>query len=318
MRLGIILNSPGAGARRRREPRTPAAGLVAVLAALSLVGSACTTPGRASDGRLQVVTSFYPLAEAAERVGGDQVDVTNLTPPGVEAHDFELTPKDVEAIATADLVVYLGGGFQPSVEDALDEAEGKVIDVLHGLPTLSVGGPGSTLDPHVWLDPELYVRIVETVERALADLDPKHAEAYAANAADFESTLADLDDEFSQGLATCDRRLIVTGHEAFGYLAARYGLEQQPITGLSPEAEPDAKRLAELRDLVEREGVTTIFTETLVSPEVAQTLASEAGVKTAVLNPLEGLTEDQLAAGEDYVSVMRRNLATLEVALGCG
>ncbi len=291
--------------------------LAASALALALLATACTAPGRASDGQLQVVAGFYPLAEAAERVGGGRVDVTDLTPPGVEAHDFELTPRNVEAIATADLVLYVGGGFQPAVEDALFETQGEVVNVLDGLPTISATEGGTEPDPHVWLDPELYARIVGGIERALSDLDPRHAAAYAKNAAAFESTLADLDREFSQGLATCDRRLIVTTHDAFGYLAARYGLEQRAITGLSPEAEPDAKRLAQLRDLVEREGVTTIFTETLVPPEVAQTLASEAGVKTAVLNPLEGLTEDQLAAGEDYASLMRRNLATLEVALGC-
>jgi zinc transport system substrate-binding protein len=263
-----------------------------------------------------VVASFYPVAEAAVRVGGGRVDVTNLTPPGVEAHDLELAPDDVEAIVTADVVLYLGGGFQPGLEEALGDAEGTVIDVLDGLPT-EWAPETDVVDPHVWLDPELYSGIVDTVERALASAEPQGADGFALNATAFEDDLARLDAEFADGLATCERRVIVTAHEAFGYLARAYGLSQEAITGLSPEAEPDARRLAQLKVFVEQRGITTIFTEAQVSPEVAETLASEAGVTTAVLNPLESLTEAQTDAGEDYGSVMRENLEALRGALGC-
>jgi zinc transport system substrate-binding protein len=271
-----------------------------VVASLATTLVGCTRQGdRAADGKVSVVASFYPLAEAAQRVGGDQVAVTNLTPPGVEAHDLELRPQDVEAIATADVVLYLGGGFQPAVEDALGDAAGM------------------SVDPHVWLDPVLYEGIVRTVERALIDVDPAGASTFRRNADGYLSELGGLDEAFKAGLADCERNVIVTSHAAFGYLAGRYGLTQEAITGLSPEAEPDAQRLAQLEAFVQREGVTTIFTEDQVSPAVAETLAGEAGVTTAVLHPLESLTADQEAAGADYGSLMRENLSALRSALGC-
>jgi zinc transport system substrate-binding protein len=283
---------------------------------------ACPSPSSANTGgKVEVVASFYPLAEAAERVGGDRVAVTNLTAPGVEPHDLELTPGQIESISSAQLVLYLGGGFQPAVEDALNDAAGKTLDVSSGLRTLAVP-PGEseaslTADPHVWLDPELFSQVVRKVEGALAEADPPHAGAFGKNARAYEEQLSALNADYRAGLSSCDRNVIVTSHAAFGYLSRRYGLVQEPIAGLSPEAEPNPQHLADLKAMVERDGVTTIFAEDLVSPKVAQTLASETGVTTAVLNPLESLTPSELDAGENYVSVMRQNLSLLRKALGC-
>lgn len=271
-------------------------------------------PGTDGGGRLVVVASVYPLAEAAERVGGDPVLVRDLTPPGVEPHDLELAPDDLAAIVSADLVIYVGSGFQPAVEDAVSQAEGRRIDVLSVVPTLRADG---VIDPHVWLDPMRFALVVEAIAGVLGEMDPGHADAYRANAAAYRTELEALDAAYREGLAACSSRILVVSHAAFGYLAQAYGLTQVAISGVSPESEPDPSRLAELRALVETEGVTTIFTEELVSPAVARTLAEEAGVHTAVLSPLEGLTPQELDAGRDYVSVMRRNLRTLEVALGC-
>ncbi|MGA9160486.1 MAG: metal ABC transporter substrate-binding protein [Actinomycetota bacterium] len=292
------------------------------LAAAAMLLSGCGSSGAAEGNRVAVVASFYPLAEAASRVGGDLVSVENLTPPGVEPHDLELAPDDIEAIATADVVLYLGGGFQPAVEDAVPQAEDAVaVDALatidtHAAPA-SEAERGLTLDPHVWLDPARFEQIVRAVSGALVEADPANEAAYDANARTYVTELAKLDDEFRGGLSDCQRTTIVTSHEAFGYLADAYGLTQVAISGLSPEAEPDPRRLAELRDLVEREGITTIFAEELVSPKVAETLADEAGVTVAVLNPIESLTDAQVEAGEDYLSIMRQNLETLRKALGC-
>jgi zinc transport system substrate-binding protein len=288
---------------------------------LVLVG-ACA-PGRAADnsGRLTVVAGFYPLAYAAERVGGGLVDVHNLTPPGVEPHDLELTPNEIAEIDQAEVVLYLGRGFAPSVEDAVPDAQGVTVDLLEGMPVrqgVPEGeGQGPAVDPHVWLDPVLYRRVVDRTERALARARPRDSTTFKKGAGRFDRALARLDREYRRGLTGCARHVIVTSHAAFGYLADRYGLVQEPISGLSPDAEPDPARLADLAALVRREGVTTIFTEELVSPKVADTLAREVGVATKVLNPLEGLTTEEAAAGEDYVSVMRANLKTLEQALGC-
>ena len=286
---------------------------------LALAAGACTSGGKGDNGKLQVVAGFYPLAEAAERVGGDLVDVENLTPPGVEPHDLELTPGEIADIQEADVILYLGHGFAPAVEDAIPDAQGDTVDLLQGMPVghaVPVEGE-AVVDPHVWLDPILYIRAVRRVERAFAKAWPANASKFETNASAFEADLHQLDHEYREGLSGCERHVIVTAHAAFRYLAARYGLRQESIAGLAPDAEPAPDRLAELADLVEREGVPTVFTEELVSPKVAETLASEAGVKTAVLDPLEGLTSDEASAGEDYLSVMRDNLRALRTALGC-
>jgi zinc transport system substrate-binding protein len=300
----------------------------AVLAAVS-VGAASCGSSAAEDADVPVVVAgFYPLAEAAERVGGELVAVVNLTPPGVEPHDLELAPDDLESLVTADLVLFAGAGFQPAVEDALGDAEGVVLDVLGGVDTLPPPEDGgedrddheegeSSADPHVWLDPSRYAVLVEDVAGALAETVPGAAESFRSRAEAFVAELETLDAEFASGLERCDSRTLLVNHAAFGYLASAYDLRQESISGVSPEAEPGPGRLAELLRLIEREGVTTIFTEELASPEVAVTLAADAGIDTALLNPLEGLTQDQLDAGEGYLSVMRDNLETLRAGLGC-
>lgn len=322
--------------------RSPAVAVVALL----LSGAAC---GGDSEGgneprasaTVEVVASFYPLAEAAARLGGDRVEVRNLTPAGTEPHDLELTPDQVDDLEDADLILYLGQGFQPAVAAIAGRRETGAVDLLEeiglrrgaadALDAEEHGGDSaerdaedehdddaeSGLDPHFWLDPQRMVQAVDVVEAELAALSPDDAATFAENAARYTDELVDLDRAFETGLAQCERDEIVTSHAAFFYLADRYGLTQTPIAGLSPEVEPDASRIADLSDRIEAEGITTVFYETLVSPEVAETLADEAGVATAVLNPLEGLSERRLEAGDDYTSVMRENLDSLTEALGC-
>jgi zinc transport system substrate-binding protein len=289
--------------------------------ALLVAGATACSGSPTTAGRLRVVASFYPLAEAAQRVGGDAVTVTNLTAPGVEPHDLELTPSQLAAVSDADVVLYLGGGFQPAVEDALADASGRTVDVSSDLRTLPVpageSDPSLTADPHVWLDPLLYRGIVETVDRTFIEASPSEEPMFDANAAGFDHELAGLDADYRSGLARCARDEIVTSHAAFGYLAARYRLRQEAIAGLTPDAEPTPQRLADLKALVEGDGVTTIFTEELLPPDVAETIAAATGTATAVLNPLESLTPSELSAGADYDSVMRENLRELRDALGC-
>jgi zinc transport system substrate-binding protein len=275
----------------------------------AIAATVLPVPAAAAVARKQVVASFYPLAYAAERVGGNRVDVANLTPAGAEPHDLELTPKQVDQLLDADLVLDLGRNFQPAVEKASASRDGPTLKLLDKLP--------ATTDPHVWLDPVLMREIVTRVQRSLTKVDPAGRATYRKNAAEFRADLTALDTRYREGLAACARTLIVTSHEAFGHLARRYGLRQEGVAGLSPDAEPDAKRLAELTDLVRREHVTTVFTEALVSPRIAETLAREAGVSTATLDPLEGLTSSEQAKGATYVTVMDRNLKKLRAALGC-
>jgi zinc transport system substrate-binding protein len=280
--------------------------LVMLILALVL-GTGCS--GDEPDQRPTVVASFYPLAWAAEQIGGDSIDVVNLTPPGAEPHDVELTPKDVEKIQNADLVLYLGSGFQPALERAVEGRSGPSLDLLARQKLLAgAGEEQGAHDPHVWLDPSRFAAMV-----ALIGVQLQREPAAARLAAKLRA----LDSELAAGLAHCRRHEIVTSHAAFGYLAKRYGLKQLALTGLSPEAEPSPRDLEALVDEVKQTGATTVFFETLVSSKLADTVAREAGAKTAVLDPLEGLTEDEAAAGEDYFSVMRADLATLRAALQC-
>jgi len=293
-----------------RRSTLVAALLIGVLAFLA-VGCGGTASAEKRPGPKTVVAAFYPLAWIAQQVGGPTVHVVDLTPSGAEPHDLELTPKDVAEILDADLVLYLGHGFQPSVEKAVASRHGPSLDLLAG-QELRLGpaeeGSGEAIDPHVWLDPTRLAAMVTAVGRRLG----------RERAADALGTpLHMLDGQMRRGLSSCRRHEIVTSHAAFGYLAERYGLRQLALTGLSPEVEPGPKDLERVIRDVERSGATTVFFETLVSPRLAETIARESGAKTATLDPLEGLAPDEAAAGESYLSIMRTSLRTLRQALGC-
>lgn len=281
--------------------------IVLIIVCVAGLGTGCGANGTAS-GKKTVVAAFYPLAYAAERLAGSRYAVDNLTPPGAEPHDLELTAKAVGRIESADVVLYVGHGFQPAVSNAVDQSGGEAVDVLQGLPLRSAQGQegGLTADPHVWLDPVLFGQIVKRIGAALR-----------ASPTPLVRDLRQLDREYRQGLRNCARKDIVTSHAAFGYLAQRYGLRQVAITGLSPEAEPAPQQLANVVRLVRRSHATTVFFERLVSPRLADTVAREVGAKTAVLDPIEGLTPDEQKQGATYLTLMRRNLAALRKALAC-
>lgn len=294
-------------------------------------GSGAAEDGNGTADTVGVQAAFYPLAFVAERVGGDRATVDNLTSPGVEPHDLEVTARQVGALVDSDLVIYLEG-FQPALDDAIEQnAAEQALEVTDVAP-LAVpeaadehtedeahaedDGHGHDLagDPHLWLDPTRLLPLADAIADRLADIDPGGASGYSRRAAELADELTALDEQFQDGLADCERDTIVTSHAAFGYLAERYDLEQVPISGLSPEAEPTAGRIAEVQDVVRDRGVTTIFYETLVSPKIAETMADDLGVQTAVLDPLEGLADPESG---DYFSVMRANLEALRAANGC-
>jgi zinc transport system substrate-binding protein len=284
---------------------------LATAGVLALATAGCTNDAAGGESSLDVVAAFYPLQFAAERVGGAEVSVTGLASPGVEPHDLELTPSQVADISRAGLVVFLHG-FQPAVDEAVEVNAGDAaFDAAQVVPLIEdATGP----DPHFWLDPDRLAGFAGELATAMGTRDPEHAAGYTANAAALGEELATLDTEYAEGLAGCQRREIVVSHAAFGYLADRYDLAQIAISGLSPEEEPTPERLAEVAREAGEHGATTIFFETLVSPEVAEVIADQAGAATAVLDPIEGLTPD---SGEDYLSLMRNNLDALRAALGC-
>ncbi|MFG2571486.1 metal ABC transporter substrate-binding protein [Streptomyces sp. NPDC048481] len=305
---------------------------VAAATALGLGSlSACSSDSASAAGtdKFDVVASFYPMAFLAERIGGDHVHVTSLTEPGQEPHDLEISAKQTAALQESDAVLYLKN-LQPSVDDAVAQSGVKTKIDAASLTTLEkhgneVGGHAaehddheneelSGLDPHIWLDPVRYSQVAEGVGKAFEKADPGHAADYKANTAALVEQLGDLNTEFEKGLANTRTKVFVTTHAAFGYLAERYGLTEEAINGLDPESEPSAARVRELEKMTRADGVTTVFYETLVSDKTAKTIAGDAGLKTDVLDPIEGITDK--SRGKDYFSVQRANLKALQTALG--
>lgn len=301
--------------------------IVALLAPLAALGLLTGCGGDAgakgpADGKVSVVAAFYPLEYAVAQIGGDHVDVTGLTKPGGEPHDVELTPRQVGRVTDSDLVVYLQG-FQPAVDAAATREAGKnAFDVAPAARLVEAapedaheGHDHGKYDPHFWLDPMRYADVGDAIADRLAAADPGHTADYRKNAETFRIAMTTLDSDFKAGLSTCTSKELVTSHAAFGYLASAYGLHQTGITGLDPEAEPDPASLAKVAAHVRKSGARTVYAETLVSPEVAKTLARETGAKLAVLDPVEAITPQ--SAGQDYLTVMRANLATLRTGQGC-
>lgn len=319
--------------------------VVATAASLALLAgcsapAATTAPGTtaaasksasatsATSTTLKVSATMYPLAYLAQRVGGDHVEVTNLTKPGAEPHDLELTPQQVSAVQSSDLAI-TSTGIAPSVDKALASSPAKHVydantDAQLDLPVPEpvVGSESAeehhehgTHDPHFWLDPVRYTAVGEALAKQLATIDPDHAADYTKNATALKADLTTLDGEFSRGLGSCQSKDLVTAHAAFGYLSKRYGFHQVPIAGVSPDEEPSAKDLADITAYVKKNHVKTIYTESLVSPAIARTIASETGAQTAVLDPIEGLADS--TASSDYLGVMRTNLKALQQGQGC-
>lgn len=271
------------------------------------------------DHNVQVVASFYPLYFFAQEIGGEKVSVTNITPAGAEPHDYEPTVKDITEIERADLVIINGGNLEPWSDKIKSSLNSNIQMIAIGEALMTRDSQDEELqkDPHVWLDPTLAKAESEKIAEALIVVDPENADHYRENEIILSNKLDELDQKFSQGLANCSSRTIVTSHAAFGYLADRYGLQQLAIAGLSPDEEPSAKQLADVADFAKQYNVKYIFFETLVSPKLAETIAQEVGAQTISFNPLEGLTTEEEQQGENYFTIQEQNLANLQTALGC-
>ncbi|GAA2801652.1 metal ABC transporter substrate-binding protein [Streptomyces showdoensis] len=321
---------------RRLIPTAAVAGAVTLgLVTLSACSGTSDAADKGSGGKLDVVASFYPMQYLAEQIGGGHVAVDTLTKPGVEPHDLELKPKQIGELGEADVILYLKG-IQPAVDDAIAQAGVRnTVDAAtltkleeHGTEVGHEGhdhGTGSEeaghdhaseagADPHIWLDPVKYAEVAKGVGAAFEKADPDHAADYKKNTDALVKKLGDLDTAFETGLKNTATRTFITTHSAFGYLAERYHLEQEGITGIDPESEPSPARIKELQDIAKKDKVSTVFFETLASDKTAKTLATDTGLKTDVLDPLEGITDK--SKGADYLEVMRSNLAALQKALG--
>ena len=329
----------------------------ACAAATALTLSACMSPSTSGgssskDGKLTVMASFYPLQYRAEKIGGEHVSVSSLTPDGAEPHDLELSPKMVDSLSSADAVIYLAG-FQSAVDEAIEQQAPKtVIDVSPAAELIEAGTDANhpsedeedtadeaqsgqteahdhdheghdheghdhhhdmSTDPHFWLDPTRMAHAATLVGDKLAEADSAHADVYKANAKALAEELNTLSDTLVTKTSNCKVKTFVTAHTAFGYLADRTGLTQVGISGLDPESSPSPARLADIAQTAKEQGVTTIFTEALIDPKVAQTLADDLGITTAVLDPIESQTD----ASKDYAATMNSNIDALTKALDC-
>ena len=251
---------------------------------------------------LKVMASFYPMYDFAQKIGGDKVTVTNMVPAGTEPHDWEPSTTDITNLEDADVFIYSGAGMEHWVDSVLGSLTNQDLDVVQASDGVTLregyededGDVGA--DPHVWLA-------------------PANAEYYRQNYEQWALECDRLDTEFTEALSALPNKNIVVSHEAFGYLCDAYGLNQVAIEGIEADSEPDPARMAEIEDFVKANHVKVIFSEELVSPKVAQTIADATGAQMQELNPLEGLTDDQIADGQDYFSVMRQNLEELKNAL---
>ncbi|MFZ5966991.1 MAG: metal ABC transporter substrate-binding protein [Bacillota bacterium] len=285
--------------------------------------------------RLIVYTTIYPMYDFAQKIGGDKVDVRLMIPPGAEPHDWEPTAKLMAALEEADVLIYNGVEIEPWIDKVLGSLSNKNIVIVEASEDIELikfeehahedneeeqlaeeEDDHGEYDPHVWLDPTNAAKEAENIMNAFIKADEDNKELYEANYQAFKEKIAALDQKYQQELRDVKRKEIVVAHAAFGYLTHKYGLEQISINGLSPQEEPSAAKLAEIAEEVKEHEIKYIFFETLTSPKLSQVLAEETGAKTAVLNPIDGLTEEEMKAGKDYFAVMEENLHTLKTALG--
>ncbi len=297
-------------------PRAVSTLALTVGAVLAFSGCSVDDTQPSEKDTLQVVAAFYPLEFLADRIGDDNVSVTSMTPSGADAHDVELSPQQVAEIQEADLVLYVKG-FQPAMDTAVEQqARETSLDLGAGLERLYEEGEDgkNQIDPHVWLDPLNMIKMSDEVTQRFVELDPNNQENFETHQDRLDSHLESVDQDWSDGTTECQSRDLVVSHEAFGYLAKRYDLTQIGISGLTPETEPSPARVAEMAEIAKREDVTTIYYESSVDPQVAETIANEAGIKAAVLDPLATLSGDESG---DYLSIMLENLASVREGQRC-
>ena len=269
--------------------------------------------------RLKVAASFYPLAHFAGQVGGERVEVINITPLSVDPHEYEPTARDMIKIHTARIFIFNGSGLDPWAERVQGELKirgGHILNMADHFDLLR-DERDVKYDPHIWLDPLLAIKEVELIRDTLIRANPEDEDYYRRNSAAYINKILMLHKRYSDDLASCKNRDIIVSHDAFGYMAVRYGFDIYPVSGLSPEEEPSPRKMAEITDLAREKKINYIFTEVLVNPKIAETIAYEVGAKILVLNPVSGLTDNDARAGKDYISLMDENLANLRMAMSC-
>lgn len=278
-----------------------------------------------------IYTTIYPVYDFTRKIGGEQLEVINIVPPGAQPHSFEPSSKRVAEISKALLLIYNGAGmeaYMPKLAKTLENAGVKLVDTSQGIPLLAnpeirrhdghdehPAEPHGEYDPHIWLSPSRAVRQSQSICQALCDADPQNRELYEANLRSLQEELQLLDREFRTTLDKCRKKELVVSHAAFQYLTDDYGLEQIPLMGTHADAEPGPATLKEAIRIVKDNNIAYIFADPFDSPKIAQTVAAETGAAILPLNSLGALTEYERQAGKDYLQVMRDNLANLKKGL---
>ncbi len=295
--------------------------LFVLLCYFIITKSGSNTETSGTNKKIHVVTSFYPLYFFASLIGGDKVDVTNITPAGAEPHDYEPTAQDIARIEKSQLLILNGGKLEAWGDKIKDEMKGKQVAIItagNAIANQHVEEDGETIrDPHVWLSPPLAKKEIEVILQGFIEIDTKNKEYYQSNADQLLAKLDDLDKKYKEGLHSCKLKDIITSHAAFGYIATTYHLHQLPISGLSPDEEPSSKQLADVSQFAKAHNVKYIFFESLVSPKLSETIATEVGAKTLVLDPIEGVSDEAAKQGKNYLTIMQDNLTNLRIALSC-
>lgn len=293
--------------------------MVILIVILTGCGTAASSKAKLVQGKINVVTSFYPLYEFTKAIGGEYVNAINLVPAGVEPHDWSPKSRDIKNMTQAEVFVYQGAGFEGWVKDFLGslspDSTLKVVEASNGASLIKTSENKEEFDPHAWLSPLNAVKMANNIKTALISADPAHKDTFEQNYTNYAAKLMDLDARYKKELGQTSKKEIAVSHQAFAYLCRDYGLTQLSIMGLSPDAEPTAQDLKNMNEYIKQHNLKYIFFEELVSDKLAKTLAKDAKVETMVLNPLEGLTEEQAKAGEDYISIMDKNLKNLVTAL---
>ncbi len=282
---------------------------------------------KAAVSKLRVIASFYPLYEFSKNVGGEKAEVSSFVPVGIEPHNWDPSSGDILKLKETDIFVYNGAGFEPFVDQLIDSGEYNnlvFVDSVTGIDLIKSEHDEhgneeheSEYDPHVWLDPILAKHQITMIEDAMVQADPQNAQYYEANANSYSAKLDELDAKIRSGLSSCKKNTFMPFHDAFTYFGQRYGLEIFALSGIAPESEATAAEIKKFVDFVQENDIKIIFAEELIEPRLAEVLADEAGVQVMILSPLEGLTQEETAAGKDYISKMEENLENLRMALDC-
>lgn len=304
--------------------------IVVIISAVMIIGGSDTKENiplsEEKSKKLRVVASFYPLYEFLKNITGDKAELSTLIPNGIEPHDWEPSANDILRLKESDIFVYNGAGMEPFVDKLIDSGEynnvrfvetTKGIDLIQTNDKHQKSDDQTVYNPHVWLDPILAKHQVMMIKDAIITADPNNRKYYEDNANVYGAKLDELNLKIQTELSDCKKDTFMPFHDAYSYFANRYGLQVFPLSGVSPESEVTATDLREFVDFIQKNEIKTIYSEEMVDPKLANTLAEEANAQVLIFSPLEGLTDEEMMDGITYLDKMSENVQNLKIGLEC-